>query len=92
MSNWYYGNDFNPESNKRVQCYLDFDAHGFDQIPTGSNWSNDENFGQTVEFCRKNISKERLLGFLQTPWHATVKASHEANLRSLQQVADAKYE
>lgn len=92
MSNWYYGNDFNPESNKRAKCYLDFDAHGFDQIPTGSNWSNDENFGQTVEFCRKNISKERLLGFLQTPWHATVKASHEANLRSLQQVADAKYE
>ncbi len=91
MSNWYYGNDFNPETNPTAQCYLDFDAAGFDQIPAGSNWSNDTNFGQTVEFCRKNLSKERLLGFLQTPWHFTETKSHEHNLRSIQQVADAKY-
>lgn len=91
MSNWYYGNDFNPESNARAKTYLDFDAAGFDQIPTGSNWSNDLNFGQTVEFCKKNLSKERLLGYLQTPWKFTSPENHEHNLRSIQQVADAMY-
>ncbi|MBQ9873517.1 MAG: hypothetical protein IJM30_03550 [Thermoguttaceae bacterium] len=91
MSNWYYGNDFNPESNARAKMYMDFDAAGYDQIPTGSNWSNDENFGQTVEFCKKNLSKERLLGYLQTPWKFTEPSNQEHNLRSIQQVADAMY-
>ena len=49
MSNWYYGKDFNPETNKVAKAYIDFDKAGFDQIPTGSNWSNDENFGLTVD-------------------------------------------
>lgn len=91
MSNWYYGNDFNPETNPRAKTYLDFDAAGFDQIPTGSNWSNDLNFGQTVEFCKENVSKERLLGFLQTPWKFTNPENRDHNLRSIQQVADAMY-
>ncbi|MBQ9873516.1 MAG: hypothetical protein IJM30_03545 [Thermoguttaceae bacterium] len=91
MSNWYYENDFNPETNDYVKTYLEFDAAGFDQIPTGSNHSNDKNFGQTVEFCKKNLSKERLLGFLQTPWRFTEPKDRDHHLRSIQQVADAKY-
>lgn len=91
MSNWYYGNDFDPEKNIHVKTYLDLDKAGFDQIPTGSNWSNDKNFGQTVEFCKQNISEEKLLGFLQTPWKFTIPASREHNLRSIQQVANVMY-
>ncbi len=91
MSNWYYGKDFNPETSPRVKCYLDFDAAGFDQIPTGSNWNNDENFGKTVAFCRENLSNERLLGYLQTPWNATYPRNRDHIMSAIQQVADAKY-
>ncbi|MDO5307978.1 MAG: Tat pathway signal protein [Planctomycetia bacterium] len=90
ISNWYYGKDFNPETSAHVKTYLDFDKAGFDQIPTGSNWNNDENFGLTVDFCKANLTREKLLGFLQTPWHFTEKKSHEHNLRSLEQVKAAK--
>lgn len=90
MSNWYYGKDFNPETSKHVKFYLDLDAAGFDQIPTGSNWNNNENFGMTVEFSRDNLKKEKLLGFLQTPWHFTHPEDHEHNLRSIEQVEAAR--
>ncbi len=90
MSNWYYQDDFDPESNPVIQRYLDIDAAGFDQIPTGSDiWNYNENFAKTTRFAKKNLNKERLLGFLQTPWRFTVKDSHELNLRSIQQVGDA---
>ncbi|MDD3590329.1 MAG: twin-arginine translocation signal domain-containing protein [Thermoguttaceae bacterium] len=90
MSNWYYEDNFDPASNRVIQCYLDLDAAGYDQIPTGSDiWDYNENFGKTVKFGRDNISKERLLGFLQAPWRFTEQKYHELNFRSLQQVGDA---
>lgn len=90
MSNWYYQDDFDPKSNDVIQRYLDIDAAGFDQIPTGSDiWDYNENFAKTVDFARKNISKERLLGFLQTPWRFTESEYHQLNQRSIQQVGDA---
>lgn len=90
MSNWYYGNDFSPDSTC-IKTYLDLDKAGFDQIPTGSNWSNNQNFALTVDFCKNNISQEHLLGFMQAPWKFTDAKSHDHNLRAIQQVADAKY-
>ena len=91
MSNWYYGKDFNPETNPAIKTYLNLESKGFDQIPTGSNWNNDENFGKTVEFCKEHISEQRLLGFLQTPWQFTMPGSRDHNLRSIEQVAKAIY-
>ncbi len=90
MSNWYYGTDFSSDS-KSAQAYIDLENAGFDQIPTGSNWNNDENFGLTVDFCKKNISEQRLLGFLQTPWKFTEPKNREHNLKAIQQVANARY-
>ena len=56
QSNWYYEAKFDPEKNKCVKAYLDLDKAGFDQVPTGSNWSSDVNFKGTVAFCRKNFA------------------------------------
>ena len=75
---------------KRVQTYIDFDKAGFDQVPTGSNWANDVNFGGTVEFCTKNVSKESLKGFLQAPWRATTENFLERRLKAIAQVKAAK--
>lgn len=91
QSNWYYGEKFEPEKSVYVQTYLDLEKAGFDQVPTGSNWSNDVNFGRTVEFCKKNISAEHLYGFLQTPWKSTVAGCLEHHFRAVEQIEAAKY-
>ena len=71
QSNWYYHEKFDPKDH-RVKGYLDLNEGGFDQIPTGSNYSCTENFAGTVDFCRKNIPVERLKGFLMAPWRHTI--------------------
>jgi len=90
QSNWYYDKAFDPEKCNYVKTYLDLDEAGYDQVPTGSNWACDENFGGTVEFCAKNLSKDLLKGFLQTPWHATVEKDLEHHMRAIAQVKAAK--
>ena len=81
QSNWYYGLTFDPAKEKAVRAYVDLEQHGFDQLPTASNWSAPENFAATVAFARRHIDPARLKGFLQTPWMPTVekfRAHHEA--------------
>lgn len=90
QSNWYYGASFDPEKINYVKTYLDLDKAGFDQIPTGSNWSCDTNFKGTVDFCRQNLSANHLYGFLQTPWKFTQAKDLEYHLRSIDQVKEAK--
>lgn len=86
QSNWYYGATFEPEKQKYVKTYLDLDKAGFEQVPAGSNWSNDVNFKGTVEFCRKNLAPERLKGFLMAPWFFTLPEWQEKNLQAIAQV------
>lgn len=88
QSNWYYGAAFEPEKQKMVKTYIDLDKAGFDQIPTGSNWATNVNFKGTVEFCRQNISKERLKGFLMAPWFFTLPEWQEKNLEAVRQVEE----
>jgi hypothetical protein len=71
QSNWYYGKSF-ANSVTGAMAYNGLEEHGYDQIPTGSNWSCPENFQKTVTHARKHIAPERLLGFLQTVWRPTV--------------------
>ena len=59
---------------KRVQSFIDLDKAGFEQVPCGSNWGCDENFGNLVRFCRQNLSSSLTKGFLMAPWKYTVAA------------------
>lgn len=96
QSNWYYWPCFDlskrgderlgdPEQFKQ-RAYLKLEKAGYDQIPTGSNWNNDTNFGDTVRFCRANIAPERLHGFLTAPWTETKPSDLEKGLRAIDQV------
>ena len=87
QSNWYYGMGFDesgirPSENagehaKNVlSCFETLDRHGFDQVPTGSNYSTSGNMEALTKFCTANISNERLLGFMQTPWVMTHEGGH----------------
>ena len=86
QANWYYGARLNT-SNVAVQAYIDLDKAGFDQTPTGSNWSSPDNFRNTVEFCRKKISPEHLKGFLQTVWKPMLPQCRDRQLQAVDQVA-----
>ncbi|HRE52375.1 MAG TPA: hypothetical protein PK339_13190 [Flavitalea sp.] len=106
QSNWYYGEEFDlnklEDSRKRqVQAYVDLEAHGYDQIPTGSNDGifysprpNTRSFSNTVEFCSKHISDKRLKGFLQTLWAPTIEKYRPNIMEGIELVGAArkKYE
>ncbi len=86
QSNWFYGDKF---AGPMAKAFDDLEAHGYDQIPTGSNYSNPRNFGLLVDYCRQKIAPERLLGFLQTTWKATMEKYRERHLQAIDQVAQA---
>ena len=96
QSNWYYGPCFDFDELKArgwekyitwVKAYEDLDKAGFDQVPTGSNWGCDTNFADTVSYCRKVCSPDRLKGFMMAPWFFTLPDRWEKkNLEAIDQV------
>ena len=87
--NWYYGEEFKDEI-KQVRSYLELEKHGYDQMPTGSNWSHPGNFEKTVAYCTPRIPRQRLKGFLQTSWKPTLEACRERHIAAIEQVARAR--
>jgi hypothetical protein len=88
QSNWYYDVKFDT-SVRAVQAYHELAERGYDQVPTGSNWSSPENFGKTVEYLRKNLPSDHLLGFMQTPWKPTLEACRQRHMEAIEQVQRA---
>ena len=88
QSNWYYGAQFDPakmgDRSFYVEAYEWLDKAGFDQMPTGSNWSCDTNFADTVRFCDAHCDKSRIKGYFMAPWTRTF-AIHEA--KSMEAIA-----
>lgn len=91
QSNWYYSIDFaKPKDERRahrIQCFETLDKHGFDQVPTGSNWSYYENMEEMAKFCVEKIAPEHLKGFMQTPWLPFINS--EKCVNALYGAADA---
>jgi hypothetical protein len=83
QSNWYYDTDFGPE-NSYAKAYLDLDARGYDQVPTGSNWTDAGNIGQTVQYCREHLARDRLKGFLQTVWKPTLEECRQRHMEAIE--------
>jgi len=94
QSNWYYGSGFDlnnltEPSKTYLKLYNDLEAYGYDQVPTGSNHSNPENFGKTVDYCKKVVDPARLYGFMQTPWRPTLAPCLDRHKEAIAQVGDA---
>lgn len=98
QSNWYYGEAFDTNQTY-VKAYLDLEAEGYDQIPTGSYHAvpsqdfkalNPKNIGNTVEFCSKHISDSRLMGFMQTFWMPTTIRFEPTILKAIDLIGEAK--
>ena len=88
QSNWCYGVDFQ-DTDRDVRWYVELERHGYDQIPTGSNWLSPKSFGLMVDYCQKRIAPSRLKGFLQTPWVPTLEAFRQKHIEAIDQVAAA---
>jgi hypothetical protein len=89
QSNWYYGLEFNGKVNE-VQAYADLDRHGYDQVPTGSNYDTAGNFQKTVRHCVQHVAPERLLGFMHAPWRPTLEECCDSHLEAIGEVAQAR--
>lgn len=98
QSNWYYGEAFDINQTY-VKAYLNLEAEGYDQIPTGSYHAvpsqdfkalNPKNIGNTVEFCSKHISDSRLMGFMQTFWMPTTVQFEPTILKAIDLIGEAK--
>jgi hypothetical protein len=88
QSNWYYDAKFDPQK-PVTKAFQGLDEHGYDQIPTGSNYYNSTNFVALVQECRKSLSPGHLLGFLQTPWKGTLEKHRQRHMEAIEQVAQA---
>lgn len=88
QSNWYYGASFSRKL-PHVQAYLDLEKHGYEQVPTGSNWSEPLNFERTVRFAARNVEPRRLKGFMQCSWRPTLNDYRQKQLDAVDQVAHA---
>ena len=91
QSNWYYDQGFSERAFRwpRIKCYLDLDKAGFDQIATASNNVFDSNAGETVEFCEKHLSGDRLKGYLMSSWRRTLPEHRKQNLAAVDLMAEA---
>ena len=69
-----------------VQAYNRLDELEYNQIPTASNHSHDDNFRLTVDYCRQHIRENFLFGFLQTPWRPTIEEFRQHHVEAIEQV------
>jgi len=94
QSNWYYGSSLeleklNETNQNYVKLYNTLDEYGYDQIPTGSNHSNNTNMELTVEYCKETIDPSRLKGFMTAPWRPTLAPCLDTHTEAIDQVGRA---
>ena len=93
QSNWYYGACFDPSKMKNRSYYVEaydwLDKAGFDQVPTGSNWSCDTNFAGTIKYCDTNCNKDLIKGYMMAPWTRTFLSHEEKSMQAIDQLAAA---
>jgi hypothetical protein len=88
QSNWYYDTKFGPDVDM-VKYYNELEKYGYDQIPTGSNHSSPDNFGLTVDYCKKVIDPSRLFGFMTAPWRPTLAPCADRHKEAIDQVTSS---
>lgn len=94
QSNWYYDMKFEAETEEAQRSWVDayrvLEQTGYDQVPTGSNVCDAQNFPRTVEYCRKIIDPSRLFGFLQSTWQPTTEEYRAKHKEAIEVVAQAR--
>ena len=92
QSNWYYNESFetkdrNGKERTYVAAYEWLDKAGFDQVPTGSNFTCDTNFAGTVRFCDAHCRKDLVKGYMMAPWTRTFAIHEQKSMEAVAQMA-----
>ena len=80
----------------RSQTYIDLEAHGYDQIPTGTTWfsggywGNYQNIDNVTSFAKDKISPQHLKGIMQTTWLGTLRPCLEEHLKAIDALQSAR--
>lgn len=95
QSNWYYDKEFDLSKLKEpelteLKFYDDLEKYGYDQVPTGANWTDDTNMEDTVKYCKRVINPDRLLGFMTAPWLPNIDICLQKHMEAIEQVKVAK--
>jgi len=93
QNNWYYSNKFDGIDEKyaiRLKSFELLDKHGFDQIPTGSNFTYSDNFEGLTKYCKEHISEEHHLGMMHSVWERIDSGWMEKHRSAEKNLADAK--
>lgn len=98
QSNWYYGNNFDPKSNRYIDAYLKIRDAGYKQVPAGGYFSGvvqkekhfKDNMVATAIFGKEYMNDDLLLGFMQTNWKPTLEEHREDIITSIKRTGDAK--
>ena len=95
QSNWYYDASFDLQQENKdhvtyLSCFIDLEKLGFDQVPTGSNWSCEENMEGLMAFSKQHIHPDRLKGFMMAPWHFTIPSEKDFLLRGADLLTEAR--
>ena len=92
--NWYYfveyGDNISEQMRIRVAPFDILEAHGFDQFPAGSIEYYKENMELLVKYCKEHISKDHLIGFMQTTWAEVEPHRLDFLIRGNEAMYDAK--
>ena len=93
QSNWYYGTHFEASKNAhralRCKMFKKLSDAGFDQVPCGSNYESDENFGALVSYCDNAIAPVHVKGYLMAPWKNTLPYKEKKLVEAMDQVGAA---
>ena len=87
ISTWYYGfvrdgKDMD-QYHEGVRMMKTVEDLGYDLVPaTSTHWGFHLNAKETMLFCKKNISPERLKGFMSAPWMLTIEKKYYSLLDS----------
>ena len=91
QSPWDYRGPVDPAKNPLTQIYLDLDKAGFDVIVCASNcYRTKDNFVDTVEFCRRNLSSRHYIGAIMAPWLEMNEVFRARHLEAASQIAEAR--
>ncbi len=95
QSNWFYGDNFSKNADgiyvdTAVRTFEALDRLGFEQVPTGSNWSCRQNMELLTEHCKKVVSPDNLAGMMMAPWAFTTKRQYYYLLDGASRLSEAK--
>ena len=93
QSNWYYRAAFenlDAATEARLRAIDVMDRYGYDQVPTGSVFSDNSNFEKLTKYSVEHIAPEHHLGMMQTSWEHLSREWLTTNYEAVDRVAAAK--